>query len=643
MNNGIMPEPKDSSDEIRNSIRDALEALMGTEGLEFLDLGNAVKSIKQGSRLWQAPFAIGLHILPSLYDPFSEERSQDTAIPDLAYIVRGLSSQTYLQGKTVSRISSDVLQPLLARDISPAVETPECGFDNQDLHWLFHASFAVGVILLAMGDEQRATEVLRNMASTATAKRGATIMPGFGHFDVEMTKALAAIILQDFYARRQDYEMSLYLLQEAITSCGPGHSSESLMAVVPDLLDSFAQKCERNNSYVEWVDLFDRAAHITEVCGEADVSGDLPSDCKETSPQFMAWKFGHLVARFAIRNGSYRKQVSPIDHGTAMDSIMGEGGYGVDWGNGTVVASLLCEYDENRDWQIFRQQCLSMWESLSRYQWLSLCEAGTEIDLYWAMRIGFADQILGTLEQTAATKFQSGSLPISRDVRMIKDIASVIALRQLELQNILDERLPPSKRYIRQELQQRLSSVWNKLPAKVIDTLVRAENYYRTGVNTDDAKLEFNKAVEASLKHCLMDPLVSFIEKRLDKRIAICFPPPRGVERKTSSELRKLHLWEWSDVLETVSIREHKTLASLGAEDLRQFMKEHFGELALPALRELSRSLEDFCCLRKDAAHYHIPRHEEERQELEQMRELALGIKRPSVITQIFQLFAAER
>ncbi len=83
-------------------------------------------------------------------------------------------------------------------------------------------------------------------------------------------------------------------------------------------------------------------------------------------------------------------------------------------------------------------------------------------------------------------------------------------------------------------------------------------------------------------------------------------------------------------------------LAGLGTVDLKQFMKGHFGELPLPSLRELSHSLRDFCQYRKDSAHAHIPRYEEEIRELEQMRELVLGIKRASVITQIFQLFGTE-
>jgi hypothetical protein len=188
-----------------------------------------------------------------------------------------------------------------------------------------------------------------------------------------------------------------------------------------------------------------------------------------------------------------------------------------------------------------------------------------------------------------------------------------------------------------------LVSVWSRLPAKIVDTLVKAENYYKTGVDTDDAKVWFNKAVEASLHYCFVEPLVSFVQKRRDKRIAICFPHPRGMKWKTAAELRKLFLWEWTVVFETLSVPTRQNLATSRADDLKHFMSEYFGRVPLPALRELSNSLHDFCQYRKDSAHSHVSRCEAEEQELEQMRELVLGTKRPSVITQIFQLFAVKR
>lgn len=664
----ISPEPKDNNDNFLelpgDKLLEFLKLFMGVDGLTFLNLDNAITAVKQAQPFWQAPFAIGLWALPLLYhyetnspgklevlyhfptEIDSIDSQEKKVLLASVSMVFALSFEIHTKSKdmAVSDLIGSVLEPLEARYNSLSAEVSGYELIDVDAHTLFHIRFALGVLLLLKGDEERATRILREMVATKTEKRGPTwSSKGLEHFDVAETKALAVIVLYGFYAERQEYNTALYLLTEALTSNARGFYSESLLVSISSLLESFAKKCERLNDMIQWVGLFDRAAGIIEICGEADTVGDLPSNCIVASPQFLAWKFGQLVARFAIQNSSYSKQLLPSDYGTAVDSILREGGYGSDWGNGTVVTSLLCEYDEHHDWQILRQQYLSMWESLSRYQWLSLPEAGTGTDLYWAMRIGFADQILGTIEQITAIPPQSEPLPIIRDIEMTKEIASTIDLRQQKLQKILEERLPLGKREVRQQLQQRLFSVWSKLPAKVVDTLVKAEDYYRTGVNTDDAKVWFNKATEASLSCCLMEPLVSFLQKRDDKRIAICFPHPRGVERKTSSELRKLALWEWSKVFEILSLPVRQNLASLGAEDLKHFMKEHFGELPLQAFRELSHSLQDFCEYRKDSAHSHPSRYEEEVQELEQMRELVLGTKRPSIITQIFQLFATEK
>jgi len=295
-----------------------------------------------------------------------------------------------------------------------------------------------------------------------------------------------------------------------------------------------------------WTDLFDRVAEITEICGEADVSGDLPSKCRADSPQFWSWRFGQLAARFAIR---YRTDWDDAEE------LLPTGYSGEDWGNGTVVASLLCECDEHRNWQSLRHKYISMWESSARYQRISLCEAGTWTDLYWAVRIGFADKMLEFANLESLIPTQNAPSLVIRDIEMTKNIVSTIAVRQMkeqsdskEMLELLQERLPTSKSEIVRQIQQRLNSVWDKLPPKVVDTLVKAENYHKTGVNTDDAKVWFNKSVEASLSYCFVEPLASFTQKREDNRIAVCFPPPLGVKRKTSLEIRKLFLWEWSVV-----------------------------------------------------------------------------------------------
>jgi hypothetical protein len=362
----ILPEPKD----VDATVLKFLKALMGENGITFLDLNNAITAVKDGQPVWQAPFAIGLRILPSLYR--WERDTQGRAVPTLALLVVALASQIKIEDMTDSDSIGSALESLETQYAS--LNAGRYKLADEHAHTLFHTRFALGILLLIKGDEERAKTILRQMAATQTTRRDEPwSSEGLGQFDVGETKRLAAIILQDFYEQRQDYEMALYLLTEAIASYGSGPWAESLLAVVPGLLESFAEKCERANDSREWADLFDRAAGLIKICGEADTSGDLPSNCKTSSPQFLAWTFGQLVARFAIRNSASlgdSKKIIPDgyqNHETNGKSIF-DWGYGSDWLNGTMVASLLLEYCEHRNWQIMRHQYISMWEALPSYQ-----------------------------------------------------------------------------------------------------------------------------------------------------------------------------------------------------------------------------------------------------------------------------------
>jgi hypothetical protein len=64
-------------------------------------------------------------------------------------------------------------------------------------------------------------------------------------------------------------------------------------------------------------------------------------------------------------------------------------------------------------------------------------------------------------------------------------------------------------------------SVWRELSAKVVDRLVKAEIDYSTEIDTDKPNVGFAKAVEASLQHCLVDPLDIFMKKRRLRQIDI--------------------------------------------------------------------------------------------------------------------------
>jgi len=58
------------------------------------------------------------------------------------------------------------------------------------------------------------------------------------------------------------------------------------------------------------------------------------------------------------------------------------------------ILALLREYDPARGWQEMREQCLSAWKLSYNYSGVPLSDIGPSHDLYWAMRIGFADALL---------------------------------------------------------------------------------------------------------------------------------------------------------------------------------------------------------------------------------------------------------
>ncbi|MEE8470342.1 MAG: hypothetical protein V3S51_03335, partial [Dehalococcoidia bacterium] len=152
-----------------------------------------------------------------------------------------------------------------------------------------------------------------------------------------------------------------------------------------------------------------------------------------------------------------------------------------------------------------RTHYVDMWRESLMYHGTSLEELTPASDLYWAVRIGFADKILEAVGETQPQR------PNAMDVvDSIKDIVSTIAIRQLKEQRTIDDvlqRLPPTEQEIGHQLEQRIGPIWGRLPSKVVNCLVKAEKYYRSGVNEDDAIVWFHKAIEACLSFYFVEPL----------------------------------------------------------------------------------------------------------------------------------------
>ena len=624
------------SPETKDIIKNSMSLLMNDDDVTaFSNLDHAITIIQQEQSCWQAPASIGVHAA-ALH--LAEKTNDEEAI--------------------LQDLIAYALEPLEALLGSLMPESDKETLEDERAHLLFHTRFGLGFLLLASGEEERAKTILHEMAATRLSARGAQFMsgeriagPGIVPItnDIRQAKRLTAMLMLSVYERKEDYDEALYLVTEA-AACNPWDTE--ILSLAPTLLDLWVEKCEKADSldecFLDWLYLFETTADLISICQEADSSGILPDECKKESAQFLAWKFGQLVAAYALRDKQWH------------DTLFMEGLHKLPSGEETriwvwddiwsssrsvplVVGSLLSCYDDGRNWEMLREHYICMWAGSYTSYGAPLSEIGPESDLYWAMRIGFVDKMLET-QQRDIIPVLVPTLPTIHSIEIAKDILSIIALRELKLQQSADkitERFPPGKREIVHLLEQWLSDVWVKLPAKVINTLVKAENYYKTEVDDDNAKVHFAKVVEASLNYCFVDPLVAYMQKRGYKEIAICFPPTRGRETKSENALRKLSLSEWAGILEMLTAPRVKGLSELGMSELLEFVKQCYRWQRLPDLHPLARSLQAIQKYRGGSAHDQeaISRYDQETLELEEMRKLVLGIGRDSVIAQIFKLF----
>jgi hypothetical protein len=173
---------------------------------------------------------------------------------------------------------------------------------------------------------------------------------------------------------------------------------------------------------LEWLWLFVEVGDILSLYEEYDSSGSEPNECKVESAQYLSWKIGQIAGRFAVRWSD-----DPFGEFKNFEDAIGEKEFQSERGEEEtqqavmVILALLREYDPSRDWQKMRYQCLSMWRLSYSYSGMPLSEIGPCHDLYWAMRIGFADVLLKHLVPLLGTNEIDGAIG-QKMRRQIEDI-----------------------------------------------------------------------------------------------------------------------------------------------------------------------------------------------------------------------------
>jgi len=614
-----LPEPQDQ-------IKSLLSWFMSDEDVAcYSDVACALETLKKGELCWQAAVSIGVHALKL-----------------------GVIGKTDEEKALAENLVGRALEPMEALYESLTQQPSQQPLTDEQARMLFHLRFGLGFLLLAKGKRETAKAFLHDMAATKLSWHrggsmwGGDIVPYTD--DMGSGKEVTALAMSLLYPQVEDYDEALYLIGQAVDTPRRG---DAPLVLADDLLDRWAAKCERIeqqegagqlDAWNEWTSLLYRAAEVLSVCQHVDTSGAPPGECQQGSAQFLAYKLGQLAARFAAKNAPlWHDYMEESDEPTSADFA---------------IDALLCECEVCTDWQTARDRYLTGWRRTPCYEGASPEEIGPHMDLYWAMRIGFAEKMLESTQALVPARPAGAATDLPPDLQTIKDMVGYAIVRLMKQERVMEERFPPTEQELHLFLEERLGRVWDNLPSDVTDALVSAEYGYRagwqSGIPTRAVVEDLHDAVQACFQAYFVDRFIAYLNEGRLSSTPLSFGRWRGQwqEREFQADNPgSVSLGVWGSVLEAVA---DATLTGTENLQVSAFMSLSWPNLGADAVRQLAASLRRVQHLRNPAVHRQWPPrpHHKEKTGLDDIRKLVLDIDgdgSSSIIVQIYRLLAPSK
>ena len=339
----------------------------------------------------------------------------------------------------------------------------------------------------------------------------------------------------------------------------------------------------------EWLD---RASDADEQ--ERDHVGECPT----TTRQFWAWYYGHALGRLLAARPSLRTSL--------LDEI--EAG---EWDNCWHVAGVLFETTPPL-WDQYRQRALKFYSSSDvEYGRQPIAGFGLpgirpwnstqpphlspQSDLYWAMRVGFADAHSDNASARSVTLAD-----IADSVADLKTISSSTAVHVLHIERNTESlvedvsnRVMPNDQFRYDLLRERLPTLSRMLPPQAVEHLISALRH-RFAKEWDECILCLSKTVE-SLFHHIFEP--KLLEHPESNELQLVGRGPRNSRRTyTPADWNRIQLSGWAGILRTTTKQGRNA-------SLRSALPHAFPNADLDAVVKLNAELEKIAQLRGSSAH----------------------------------------
>ena len=356
------------------------------------------------------------------------------------------------------------------------------------------------------------------------------------------------------------------------------------------------------------------------IYGWLDGAGDVDEEerghvgeCPTATRQFWAWYYGNALGRLMVARPSLRTSL--------LDEI--EAGA---WDNCWHVAGVLFEASPH-SWDEYRERALRFYNASDieyprqgprPWNAAQPPHLSAQSDLYWAMRIGFADAHTGNGEDR-----KSSLAGITDALERIETITSGTARHVLRaergLDNLMDavnDRVMPNHEYWYGLLQEALPDLASSLPRPTVEHLIDAFRH-RYAREWDYCKVSLCKSVESLFVRILVPGIQALPES---SNLTIDLPRGKRAARKLSSEeWDKIPMSRWVQIFRTA------TEGDINAP-LRAFLSHAFPDIDLDSAVNLHAALENIAQLRGGAAHDSIITDDRKIRDAEELWDLVMGV-----------------
>ncbi len=335
-------------------------------------------------------------------------------------------------------------------------------------------------------------------------------------------------------------------------------------------------------------------------------------DCPTATRQFWAWYYGNALGRLLVAMPSLR--VSLLDEIEAGE-----------WENCWHIAGVLFETPPE-SWDKYRQRALKFYNTSEieyRQQGPRPWNAtqpphlSAQSDLYWAMRVGFADAHLQNAGDRRAS--HTGIVDV---LERIETIASSTATHVLHTErntdNLLEavnNRVMPNDEYWHGLLQKDMPDLLGRLPTATVEHLIGASRH-KFAKELDYCNVALCKSVE-SLFHRILVPGILELPEAEELELAL----RRG---KRSPRKRSLKDWDKISMSGWVQILETATEGGIN-DSLRSVLPRAFPNVDLDAVVNLHVGLAEVARLRGSASHDSTTPDDQEASDAEELWDLVVS------------------